>query len=305
MAKKIANEGDVIELFQVKPGSQVDLSRYDPGWAGTEEMGELGMEELKERAVEILEDNRLRLAEAQDKLNAQDVYSVLVILQAMDAGGKDGIIKHVMSAFNPLFCQVTSFKVPTPQELDHDFIWRHYKALPERGRIGIFNRSHYEEVLVIKVHPEFLDGQRLPPGKRGDKFWQKRYRSINNMERHWSINGTRVVKFFLNISKEEQKQRFLKRLEEPEKNWKFSMKDLAERDCWQDYMRAYETMLSATSTRWAPWYVIPADHKWVARAVVSSILTRTILELEVDYPELSDAEKGAMEAARLQLEQEG
>lgn len=305
MAKKAAKDTDLLELFQVQPGSQVDLSQHDPGWIGSGELEELGQEELKERAVEILEENRLRLAEAQEKLLAQNSYAVLVILQAMDAAGKDGIIKHVMSAFNPQNCPVTSFKVPTPQELDHDFIWRNYKALPERGRIGIFNRSYYEEVLVVKVHPEFLEGQRLPPGKRGGKFWKKRYRSINNVERHLTINGTRVVKFFLHISKGEQKKRFLKRLEEPEKNWKFSTQDLVERGYWDEYMAAYETMLSATSTRWAPWYIIPADHKWVARAIVSSILTSTILELGVDYPALSEEELEVMEAARLQLEQEG
>jgi PPK2 family polyphosphate:nucleotide phosphotransferase len=304
MVKKTAKNSDELKLFRVEPGSQVDLSQHDPGWIGAEGMEELSKDVLKERAVEILEDNRLRLAEAQDKLNAQDVYAVLVVLQAMDAAGKDGIIKHVMSAFNPLYCQVTSFKVPTPLELDHDFIWRNYKALPERGRIGIFNRSYYEEVLVVKIHPEFLEGQRLPPGKRGGKFWKKRYQSINNVERHLTINGTQVVKFFLHLSKEEQKDRFLKRLEEPEKNWKFSVKDLSERGYWADYMAAYEEMLSATSTPWAPWYIIPADHKWVARTIVSSILTRTILDLGVDYPTLSEDQMKVMEAARLQLEQE-
>jgi PPK2 family polyphosphate:nucleotide phosphotransferase len=304
MVKKTAKNSDELKLFRVEPGSQVDLSQHDPGWIGAEGMEELSKDVLKERAVEILEENRLRLAEAQNKLNAQDVYAVLIVLQAMDAAGKDGIIKHVMSAFNPLYCQVTSFKVPTPLELDHDFIWRNYKALPERGRIGIFNRSYYEEVLVVKIHPEFLEGQRLPPGKRGGKFWKKRYQSINNVERHLTINGTQVVKFFLHLSKEEQKDRFLKRLEEPEKNWKFSVKDLSERGYWDDYMAAYEEMLSATSTPWAPWYIIPADHKWVARTIVSSILTRTILDLGVDYPTLSEDQMKVMEAARLQLEQE-
>jgi PPK2 family polyphosphate:nucleotide phosphotransferase len=304
MPKNNPSADDVIDLFSVKPGSRVDLSQHDPAWAGTEEMEELGKEELKERAVQILDENRLRLAEAQDKLNAQDVYALLVVLQALDAAGKDGIIKHVMSAFNPQVCQVTSFKVPTPAELDHDFLWRNCKALPERGRIGIFNRSYYEEVLIVRVHPEFLGPQRLPPGKRGGKFWKRRYRSINNFERHLTLNGTRVVKFFLHISKEEQKKRFLARLDDPQKNWKFSARDLAERPYWDQYRRAFEEALSATSTKWAPWYVIPADHKWVARALVSSILAQTILDLGVDYPVLPEERLKELEAARLRLEQE-
>src|SRR4051794_14355295 len=228
-------------------------------------MEELGKDALKERARQVLDQNLEDLAEAQELLYADDRYSVLIVLQAMDAAGKDGTIKHVMSGVNPQGCQVFSFKKPSAEELDHNFLWRYMRCLPERGRIGIFNRSYYEDVLVVKVHPELLDGQKLPPGKRGKSFWEARYEDINAFERHLVRNGTVILKFFLHVSKKEQKRRFLERLERPEKQWKFTAADLAERGYWSKYMEAYEDALSATSTRWAPWYIIPADHKWATR----------------------------------------
>ena len=280
------------------------LKQHNPGWAQTEELEELGKDVIKGRAEAILAENIAHLTEAQELLYASDIYSVLVVLQAMDAAGKDGTIKHVMSGVNPQGCQVFSFKKPSDEELDHNFLWRYMKALPERGRIGIFNRSYYEEVLVVKVHPELHERQKLPPGKRGKSFWQERYDDINHFERHLSRNGTLILKFFLHISKDEQKKRFLERLETPEKYWKFSTSDLAERAYWKDYMEAFEQALSATSTEWAPWYIIPADHKWVARAVVADILTSTISSLHLTYPEVTPEKRQALEVARRQLEEE-
>jgi PPK2 family polyphosphate:nucleotide phosphotransferase len=242
----------LIKLFQVAPGAKVRLKQRNPGWAQTAELKELGKDVIKGRAETVLAENLKQLAEAQELLYANDVYSVLVILQAIDAAGKDGTVKHVMSGVNPQGCQVFSFKKPSDEELDHNFLWRYMKALPERGRIGIFNRSYYEEVLVVKVHPELCERQKLPPGKRGKSFWQERYDDINDFERHLSRNGTLILKFFLHISKDEQKKRFLERLETPEKHWKFSASDLAERAFWKDYMEAFEEALSATSTEWAP-----------------------------------------------------
>ena len=294
----------LIKLCQVVPGAKVRLKQHNPGWAQTEELEELGKDVIKGRAETILAENIAHLTEAQELLYANDVYSVLVILQAMDAAGKDGTIKHVMSGMNPQGCQVFSFKKPSDEELDHNFLWRYMKALPERGRIGIFNRSYYEEVLVVKVHPELHERQKLPPGKRGKSFWQERYDDINHFERHLSRNGTLILKFFLHLSKDEQKKRFLERLETPEKHWKFSTSDLAERAFWKDYMEAFEEALSATSTEWAPWYIIPADHKWVARAVVADILTSTISSLHLTYPEVTPEKRKALEEARIQLEEE-
>jgi PPK2 family polyphosphate:nucleotide phosphotransferase len=294
----------LIKLFQVAPGAKVRLKQRNPGWAQTAELKELGKDVIKGRAETVLAENLKQLAEAQELLYANDVYSVLVILQAIDAAGKDGTIKHVMSGVNPQGCQVFSFKKPSEEELDHNFLWRYMKALPERGRIGIFNRSYYEEVLVVKVHPELCERQKLPPGKRGKSFWQERYDDINDFERHLSRNGTLILKFFLHISKDEQKKRFLERLETPEKHWKFSAADLAERAFWKDYMEAFEEALSATSTEWAPWYIIPADHKWVARAAVAGILTSTIGSLHLTYPEVTPEQRQALEEARTQLEEE-
>jgi PPK2 family polyphosphate:nucleotide phosphotransferase len=288
-----------IKLFRAFPGKQFRLKDHDPAWAGTEEMAKLGKEDVKEIAQEIINRNVEDLAKAQELLYASDTYSVLIVLQAMDAAGKDGLIKHVMSGINPQGCQVFSFKRPSDEELNHNFLWRYSKGLPERGRIGIFNRSYYEEVLVVRVHPEILERQKLPAGKRGEKFWEKRYDDINNFERHLVRNGTVILKFFLNVSKKEQKKRFMERLENPEKNWKFSEADLQERGYWKDYMGAFEEAIGATSTKWAPWYVLPADHKWVARALAADIVTSTIQSLNLSYPPVPpERKKALMEAGK-------
>jgi PPK2 family polyphosphate:nucleotide phosphotransferase len=228
----------------------------------------------------------------------------LVIFQPLDAAGKDSTIKHVMSGLNPQGCQVFSFKQPSTEELDHTFLWRCMVRLPERGRIGIFNRSYYEEVLVVRVHPELLDRQRLPPGKRGKSFWHDRYDDINAFERHLTRNGTLVVKFYLNVSKREQKERFLERIERPEKNWKFSAGDVAEREYGDDYRRAHEEAISATSTDWDPWYIVPADNKWATRAIVSDILSNAIAVLDLRYPQLDKAQQAELAEARRRLEHE-
>ena len=292
---------DIIDLFRVPAGETIRLKEYNPGWAQTEEMAELGKEALKERAQQILDQNLADLTQAQDLLYADDRYALLIVLQAMDAAGKDGTIKHVMSGVNPQGCQVFSFKKPSAQELDHDFLWRYTRCLPERGRIGIFNRSYYEDVLVVKVHPELLAAQRLPGGTSGKKFWRRRYQDINAFERHLTRNGTVILKLFLSVSKDEQKRRFLERLERPDKNWKFSSADLAERAHWDRYMGAYSDCLSATSTKWAPWYVIPADHKWVARAVVADVITTTIRSLDLKHPEVTDEQREGLAEAKRRL----
>jgi PPK2 family polyphosphate:nucleotide phosphotransferase len=292
---------DLIERFRVAPGKKLKLKDHDPGWAQTKELKELGKDAVKERSQEILARNLAELAEAQERLYANDVYSVLVCLQAMDAAGKDGTIKHVMTGVNPQGVQVFAFKAPSPEEIDHNFLWRYMRALPERGRIGIFNRSYYEDVLVVRVHPEFLERQKLPPGKRGGGFWKERYEDINAFERHLVRNGTLILKFFLNVSKDEQKRRFLERLENPEKNWKFSSADLAERGHWDDYVGAFEEAISATSTDWAPWYVVPADNKWVTRAVVADLLTSAIQDLGLEAPKVGKEKKRELAAARKKL----
>ncbi|MFI5402414.1 MAG: polyphosphate kinase 2 family protein [Planctomycetota bacterium] len=279
----------MLKAIQVKPGSKVDLDDYDPGLHVLPELEEFDKDELKAMASEKLRENVVELAAAQELLYASDVYSVLIVLQAMDAAGKDGTIKHVMSGVNPQGCQVFAFKKPSAEELDHDFLWRYWKALPERGRIGIFNRSYYEDVLVVKVHPEYLG--KLPPGKIDESFWQKRYDDINRTERHLVRNGTVVLKFFLNVSKKEQKRRFLERLENPDKHWKFSAADLNERDYWDDYRRAFEDCFSATSTKWAPWHIIPADHKWAARTLVSGTIARAVKDLDLEPPPLTPVRK--------------
>ncbi|MEI7686608.1 MAG: polyphosphate kinase 2 family protein [Planctomycetota bacterium] len=294
----------LLEKFRVPVGKRIRLKDCDPGWAQTPEVESWGKKEVKARAAEILEQNLKDLDAAQELLYADDRYSLLIILQAMDAAGNDGTIKHVMSGLNPQGCQVYSFKKPSDEEIDHNFLWRCMKCLPERGRIGIFNRSYYEEVLVVKVHPEILESQKLPPGKRGKAFWQNRYDDINSFEKHLVNNGTAIVKLFLNISKDEQKRRFLDRLDRPEKNWKFSTADLAERGHWDEYMEAYEDALNATSTEAAPWYVVPADHKWVARAVVSDILCTTIRGLDLHYPDVSKEKQAALAEAKRKLEKE-
>ncbi|MCI0378302.1 MAG: polyphosphate kinase 2 family protein [Gemmataceae bacterium] len=297
-------ERPFIKLFRVPAGKKISLKDYDPGWRQSKELEELGKDEVKSRAKAILEKDLAELAKAQELLYADDRHAVLIILQAMDAAGKDGAIKHVMSGINPQGCQVYSFKKPSSEELDHNFLWRCMKRLPERGRIGIFNRSYYEDVLVVKVHPELLEQSKLPAGKRGKSFWEDRYEDINTFERHLVRNGIVILKFFLNVSKEEQKRRFLERLERPEKHWKFSAADLEERGFWDDYMRAYEDALSATSTDWAPWYIVPADHKWVTRTVVAAIVSTTICGLDLRYPEISEAQRKELAEARKRLEKE-
>jgi PPK2 family polyphosphate:nucleotide phosphotransferase len=296
------NQRDLIDLFRVPPGTKVRLKDYDTGWTPTKELKGLGKEAVKERTRAELEKDLAGLARAQETLYADGRFALLVVLQAMDAAGKDSTIKHVMSGLNPQGCQVFSFKKPSVEELRHDFLWRYVRCLPERGRIGIFNRSYYEDVLVVKVHPELLDPAMLPPGKRGKSFWGARYEGINALERHLVRSGTVVLKFFLHVSKEEQKRRFLERLDRPEKRWKFSPADLAERPFWDEYMEAYEGALGATSTDWAPWHVVPADHKWVTRAVVADILGSTIDALDLQLPELTEEQRKDLAEARKQLE---
>jgi PPK2 family polyphosphate:nucleotide phosphotransferase len=296
----VSQRQEIIDQFRVAPDTKVRLKDYDPGWAGDSDIPKA---ERKELAGKILTQDVSALAEAQEMLYADDSWALLVIFQAMDAAGKDSTIKHVMSGVNPQGCQVYSFKHPSAEELDHDFLWRSAKALPERGRIGIFNRSYYEEVLIVRVHPELVTAQHLPNGNpEKDKFWERRYESINNFERHLTRNGTAIVKFFLHVSKDEQRKRFLKRIDEPEKHWKFSPSDMKERDFWDDYMAAYEECLSQTSTKSAPWYVIPADHKWVSRALVAAILTDTIKSLGLKWPEVTEAQKKAIQEAKRELE---
>ena len=290
----------LLKEFLVEPGSEVNLKDYHTDWTKTDEAQELGKDAIKERAAEIMEESRKQLDAAQELLYASDTHSVLIILQAMDAAGKDGTIRHVMSGVNPQGCQVFSFKKPSSEELDHNFLWRYMKSLPERGRIGIFNRSYYEDVLVVKVHPEWLGpGQPADPDK---KFWEKRYEDINNFEKHLARNGTLILKFFLHVSKGEQKKRFLERLTNPEKHWKFSEADMAEREHWKDYQKAFEDALTATSTKRAPWWVIPADRKYVARAIVADVITTAIQDLDLKYPEVTDDKMARITAAREKLE---
>jgi PPK2 family polyphosphate:nucleotide phosphotransferase len=273
-----------IQPFVVPPDTAVSLKRdYDPGFKGKYVK--------KGDADELLEEGIKMLAAYQDKLYAQDNQALLIIFQAMDAAGKDGAIKHVMSGLNPQGCQVYSFKTPSSEEMDHDYLWRNFKALPERGRIGIFNRSYYEEVLIVRVHPQILAGQRLPAALKDDHIWHRRYEEINHFEKYLANNGTHVIKFFLNVSKEEQKKRFLERIDMPEKNWKFSSTDAKERTFWGDYMQAYEDMLSHTSTPWAPWHVIPADAKWFTRLAVAAVIVNKMQEIDPQYPTVSDAQK--------------
>jgi PPK2 family polyphosphate:nucleotide phosphotransferase len=295
---------EILDIFRLKPGKKVRLKDHDTGWAQTKELQELGKAAVKERAREILDQNLEDLAGAQELLYADDRYAVLIVLQALDAAGKDGTIKHVMSGVNPQGCQVFSFKKPSTEELDHNFLWRYMKRLPERGRIGIFNRSYYEDVLVVKVHPELLDQQKLPGGKRGKAFWEARYEDINALERHLVRNGIVVLKFFLHVSKDEQKRRFLERLEQPEKHWKFSASDLAERAFWGDYMEAYEDALAATTTAEAPWYVVPADNKWITRAVVADVITTAIRALDLRYPEVTREQRKLLTEAKSRLQEE-
>jgi PPK2 family polyphosphate:nucleotide phosphotransferase len=295
---------EIEKKFKVKPRSHVRLKDYDPDWIGSGTTSQQDEQSLKNFSNQLLQESQRQLSEAQARLYAQDTYAVLVILQAIDAAGKDSTIKHVFTGVNPEGCKVVSFKRPSDEELDHDFLWRCNKTLPERGQIGIFNRSQYEEVLVARVHPEILNYQRLPPGKRGKVFWKERYEDINAFEKHLSRNGTIITKFFLHISKEEQKDRFLARIDDPTKKWKFSPSDLDERELWKKYRKAFVMMISATSTSWAPWYIIPANHKWIAQTLVAQILTETILKLELNFPKLSDKANNELMVIRQQLESE-
>jgi PPK2 family polyphosphate:nucleotide phosphotransferase len=295
----------VRQQLLVEPGTPAGLASRDPGWTGGPEFEELSAKKLKATAKDILSQGVRDLSEAQELLWATDTYALLVVFQALDAAGKDSTIEHVMSGVNPQGVQVVSFKQPSSDELDHDFLWRISKALPERGRIGIFNRSHYEEVVALKVHPEWLVGQKLPAGPRGAAFWKARYNDINAFERHLDRSGTKIVKLFLNVSKAEQKRRFFARLDKPGKEWKFSANDIAERAHWDEYMRAFEEALTATSTRWAPWHVIPADHKQVMQAMVVRLLVETIRSLKLDWPKVSGEQHAANLEARRKLEAEG
>jgi PPK2 family polyphosphate:nucleotide phosphotransferase len=265
--------------YRVDKPAKFRLHDYDPADTG-------GFDVDKDEAKAMLADTVARLSDLQEKLYAQDLWSVLVVFQAMDAAGKDGVIKHVMSGINPQGCQVHAFKQPSAEELEHDFLWRAAKALPERGRIGIFNRSHYEEVLVVRAHPELLERQHLPVLLNGKKIWQQRYESIRDFEQHLARNGTLVLKFFLNVSKEEQRKRFLARLDEPAKRWKFSMGDVAERKLWDTYMGAYEDMIRATSREDAPWYVVPADNKWFTRLTVAAAIVEAMDRLDLSFPKI-------------------
>jgi PPK2 family polyphosphate:nucleotide phosphotransferase len=272
------------------PGRRLSLASRDTAWTGRIKS--------KKQAADGLREGVKRLSDQQEKLYAQDTYALLVIFQAMDAAGKDGTIRHVMSGVNPQGCQVFSFKVPSAEERDHDYLWRSVRALPERGRIGIHNRSYYEEVLVARVHPEILAAQQLPPGAKGDGIWRRRFDEINAFEKYLVDNGTIVLKFFLHVSKAEQKKRFLERLDRPEKNWKFSYADVKERAFWDDYMRAYEDALAHTSTPHAPWYIVPADHKWFMRLAVASVIVSTLERLDLQFPAVSGEKRADLDRAR-------
>ena len=284
-----------VKDFRVREGKKVNLKKWP---TGTERY--YGS---KKQYKKLLRERIEEMSELQNLLYASNRYSVLLIFQAMDAAGKDSAIKHVMSGVNPQGCQVFSFKHPSAQELDHDFLWRTANCLPERGRIGIFNRSYYEEVLIVRVHPEILRSQGIPEELLDDrKIWDQRYRSITGLEDHLYRNGTRIVKFFLHLSKEAQRKRFLARIDEPDKNWKFSAADLRERALWKDYMKAYEACLSATSRRHAPWYVVPADDKENARLIVSQIILDTLKDLQMEYPKSSAQHRKELRALRKQLD---
>jgi PPK2 family polyphosphate:nucleotide phosphotransferase len=282
------------EPYRINNGKKFRLKDFDP--AST------GHFRSKEHAQELLDQGKAELADLQDKLYAQNRWAVLVILQAMDAAGKDGVIEHVMSGVNPQGCQVFSFKAPSSDDLSHDFMWRTTKCLPQRGHIGIFNRSYYEEVLVVRVHPEVLKNERIPGPLLSKDVWEKRFQDMHNFETYLSHNGIVVRKFFLHLSKKEQKRRFLARLDAPEKNWKFSLADVRERQCWDDYMTAYEEMIASTSSKHAPWYVVPADNKWYTRLVVAAAIVDTLKELKVKYPDVGPEVRKQLVAAKRELE---
>jgi PPK2 family polyphosphate:nucleotide phosphotransferase len=291
---------DLVRPLRVDPGAKVSLPHdFDPGSTG-------GFRGKEDAAAELRSGLDL-LAEYQERLAAQRTHALLVVLQALDAAGKDSTVKHVMSGVNPAGVRVHSFKVPSEEELAHDFLWRHVKALPERGAIGIFNRSHYEEVLAARVHPEILQRQRLPPEATGPEIWARRFEEINAWERHLVHSGTRVVKLLLNVSRDEQRRRFLRRIEDPRRGWKFSAADVAERRHWDAYQRAFSAMLSHTSTAWSPWHVLPADHKWFLHLAAAAVVVDELVRIDPRYPEPGDTERAAMAAARaaLQAEEDG
>jgi len=299
MAKQAGRQGrldSVLKPYRITDGRRFSLASIDPG-------DTRGIKDKRE-AQEQLELGIARLADIQERLYAQDQWGVLLIFQAMDAAGKDGTIKHVMSGVNPQGCEVFSFKAPSSEELDHDYLWRTTRCLPERGRIGIFNRSYYEETLVVRVHPEILAGERLPRGVMTDDIWEHRFEDINAFERYLARQGYLILKFFLHVSRKEQKQRFLERLEQPEKNWKFSAADVKERELWDRYMHAYEEMIQRTATAHAPWYVVPADHKWFTRLVVAAAINHAMGELDLQFPKVGAAKRKELAAARKVLETE-
>ena len=285
----------LVKPYRIARGGKFRLKDIDP-----EDTGPLEDED-KPLAQQALQEGKAALATLQDMLYAQDRWSVLLVFQAMDAAGKDSAIEHVMSGVNPQGCQVYSFKSPSTEELDHDWLWRCWRALPERGRIGIFNRSYYEEVLVVRVHPEFLAAQRLPPKPSGKALWNDRYRTIRAMERHLARNGTLVLKFFLHVGKAEQKKRFLARIDEPEKNWKFAARDVKERAHWSAYMDAYQSMIRETSTPHAPWYVVPANNKWYTRVIVAAAIVDGLMSLDLHYPKIDRARRAELAASRRTL----
>ncbi len=283
------------DAMRVEPGTKANLATFDPDFTGDFQ---------KKKAKKLLKKTVKQMARHQDVLYAQNTSALLLIFQAMDAAGKDSTIKNVLSGINPQGCHVVSFKQPSSEELDHDYLWRASKALPERGKLGVFNRSYYEEVLIVRVHPAILDHQQLPASVRGEHIWKQRFEDINNFEKYLTHNGIVVMKFFLNVSKEEQKQRFLDRIDRPEKNWKFSVADAEERGHWNDYRIAYEAALTHTSTDWAPWHVIPADHKWFTRLAVASLIEQKLASLDLTYPALEDNHLERLQEARVMLESE-
>ncbi|HMN96365.1 MAG TPA: polyphosphate kinase 2 family protein [Phycisphaerales bacterium] len=285
----------------VKPGSKARVASRQTAPKPHGRIEGIEEDNPKERARSFLAGNLVVLTDAQELLWANATHSILVVLQAMDAAGKDGTIKHVMSGLNPAGCRVESFKQPTREDLARTWLWRYWRAVPRRGEICVFNRSHYEDVLVTRVHPELLEGTGLPPGRRDGEFWRRRLEDINAFERHLAENGTLVLKFFLNVSRAEQRRRFLDRLDEREKNWKFSPSDVRERGHWDDYMKVYEKAITATSAPWAPWYIVPADRKGIMRAVVARVIARSIQGLKLRPPEVSEAKRAELESARAAL----
>jgi PPK2 family polyphosphate:nucleotide phosphotransferase len=283
------------DAMRVEPGTKANLATFDPDFTGDFQ---------KKAAKKLLKKTVKQMARHQDVLYAQNTSALLLIFQAMDAAGKDSTIKNVLSGVNPQGCHVVSFKQPSSEELDHDYLWRASKALPERGKLGVFNRSYYEEVLIVRVHPAILDQQQLPASARGEHIWKQRFEDINNFEKYLTNNGIGVMKFFLNVSKEEQKQRFLGRIERPEKNWKFSVADAKERSHWNDYRIAYEAALTHTSTDWAPWHVIPANHKWFTRLAVASLIEQKLASLDLTYPVLEDNHLERLQEAKVMLQRE-